>query len=99
MRGRKSFAKARLIARRLLKSSSSIRKRAAVERNRDVRARIAAQIDPAEARGRADFMIDNGGDLDHLRANDRNLRRVQRSANVTSRSNRAKRPPVTWQKR
>ncbi len=32
-----------------------------------IRARIAAQIDPEEARKRADFVIENDGDLTHLR--------------------------------
>jgi dephospho-CoA kinase len=32
-----------------------------------IRARIAAQIDPAEARKRADYVIENDGDLTHLR--------------------------------
>lgn len=34
----------------------------------DVRARMAAQIEPSEARRRADYVIENDGDLDHLRA-------------------------------
>lgn len=34
----------------------------------DVRARIAAQIDPGEARRQADFVIENDGDLQHLRS-------------------------------
>ena len=33
-----------------------------------VRARMAAQLDPAEARRRADVVLDNGGDLAHLHA-------------------------------
>lgn len=33
----------------------------------DVRARMAAQIDPSEARRRADYVIENDGDLTHLR--------------------------------
>jgi len=33
-----------------------------------IRARMAAQIDPAQARERADFVIENDGDLVHLRA-------------------------------
>jgi dephospho-CoA kinase len=33
-----------------------------------VRARMAAQIDPEEARRRADFTIENDGDIRHLRA-------------------------------
>jgi dephospho-CoA kinase len=33
-----------------------------------IRARMAAQIDPAEARSRADFVIENTGDLEHLRS-------------------------------
>jgi len=32
-----------------------------------VRARMAAQIDPEEARLRADYLIENDGNLDHLR--------------------------------
>lgn len=32
-----------------------------------VRARMAAQVDPDVARRRADFVIENDGDLDHLR--------------------------------
>ncbi len=36
-----------------------------------VRARIAAQIDPAAARERADYTIENDGDLEHLRAQTR----------------------------
>ncbi|HZY98519.1 MAG TPA: dephospho-CoA kinase [Candidatus Baltobacteraceae bacterium] len=32
-----------------------------------VRARMAAQIDPEEARRRADYIIENDGNLDHLR--------------------------------
>jgi dephospho-CoA kinase len=35
----------------------------------DIRARIAAQIDPSEARRQADFVIENDGDLQHLRSN------------------------------
>ena len=34
----------------------------------DIRARMAAQIAPEEARKRADYVIENDGDLDHLRA-------------------------------
>jgi dephospho-CoA kinase len=33
-----------------------------------IRARMQTQIDPQEARARADFVIDNNGDLEHLRA-------------------------------
>jgi dephospho-CoA kinase len=33
-----------------------------------VRARIAAQIEPEQARGAADYVIENGGDLEKLRA-------------------------------
>lgn len=32
-----------------------------------VRARMATQIDPEQARARADFVIENDGDLEHLR--------------------------------
>ena len=42
-----------------------------VERDRldeaRVRARMAAQVEPGEARSRADYVIENDGDLDHLR--------------------------------
>ncbi len=42
-----------------------------VERDRldeaRVRARIAAQVEPDEARMQADFVIENDGDLEHLR--------------------------------
>lgn len=34
----------------------------------EIERRIAAQIDPDEARRRADFVIENDGDLAHLRA-------------------------------
>ncbi|MGB3544088.1 dephospho-CoA kinase [Rubrivirga sp.] len=34
----------------------------------DIRARMRHQIDPADARERADVVVDNGGDLDALRA-------------------------------
>lgn len=34
---------------------------------RDIRARMATQIDPNEARARADFTIENDGNLAHLR--------------------------------
>jgi dephospho-CoA kinase len=32
-----------------------------------VRARMAAQVEPGEARSRADYVIENDGDLEHLR--------------------------------
>jgi len=32
-----------------------------------VRARMAVQIDPKEARARADYVIENDGDVEHLR--------------------------------
>lgn len=42
-----------------------------VERDRldeaRVRARMAAQVEPGEARSRADYVIENDGDLNHLR--------------------------------
>lgn len=42
-----------------------------VERDRideaRVRARMAAQVEPGEARSRADYVIENNGDLEHLR--------------------------------
>ena len=38
-----------------------------------VRARMAAQIDPLEARARADAVIENDGDISHLRARTREV--------------------------
>ena len=38
-----------------------------------VRARMAAQIDPASARARADYVIENDGDLAHLRERTRSV--------------------------
>ncbi|HEY5339565.1 MAG TPA: dephospho-CoA kinase [Candidatus Aquilonibacter sp.] len=38
-----------------------------------VRARIAAQIDPATARERADYVIENDGNLEHLRSRTRTV--------------------------
>jgi dephospho-CoA kinase len=40
---------------------------------RDVRARMAAQIDPNEARTRAHFIIENDGNLEHLRERTREV--------------------------
>jgi dephospho-CoA kinase len=38
-----------------------------------VRARMAAQMDPEEARARADYVIENDGNLDHLRERTRGV--------------------------
>lgn len=49
-----------------------LRLRRVVERDRmsedQVRARMAAQMDPQTARARADFVIENDGDIAHLKA-------------------------------
>jgi dephospho-CoA kinase len=53
------------------------RVRRVVQRDRltedQVRARMATQIDPLEARGRATFVIENDGDLSHLRERTRSV--------------------------
>lgn len=50
---------------------------------RRIRARIAAQIEPERARGVADFIIENDGDLEHLQDRTRTVYEALRANSTT----------------